>query len=148
VQRLNDCRPEDVCALERQRQQRVFRRTFHARPHRPPALRAVGPRAGDIDERHPRRDQLPGHVERHVVRHAPVAVLRHPGRGNAEAEKAGVVSGEVERVEVADVRFLQFRVLPPGRAAADGEDFFHSRIEEALAEYALSDHAGAAEEED
>jgi hypothetical protein len=35
----------------------------------------------------------------------------------------------------------EFRVLLPGGAAADGEDFFDARIEQAFAQSTLADHA-------
>ena len=41
-----------------------------------------------------------------------------------------------------------FGMLLSSAAAADGEDFFDSGIEQAFAEYALADHSGGSEEDD
>jgi hypothetical protein len=59
---------------------------------------------------------------------------------------AGLDGGEIVQVALHDL--AQFRVLLGGRAAADGDHALHVRSEQALAQHALSDHAGGAEEND
>src|SRR6266508_2731470 len=124
-------------------------------PHGAPALGAVGTRTGHVDEGHVRvllrHARRRGHRE--VVRDAPVLVLAHPGRGDTEAEEAGVVagelvlhSGEIEEVPVAELG--QLSVALPGGGTAHHEHGFDRWIEQALTQDALAHHAGGAEQDD
>ena len=83
----------------------------------------------------------------------PVALRIHADRGDAEAEEAGVISGqlgfdlrEIREIVVQD--FTQLGVLHPGRAAPDRQYFRDAGIDEAFAQDALPDHAGGAEQDD
>src|SRR4029078_4103292 len=83
----------------------------------------------------------------------PVALRIHADRRDTEAEQAGIIScqpgfdlREVREIVVQD--FMKLRVLHAGRAAPDRQYFRDARIDEALAQHALPDHAGGAKQDD
>ena len=126
VHRQNRGRPEHVRGLERQPQQRVLGRAFDARPHRPALFAAVGAAAGHIDKGHLRIEprQRGGGGEGEVVGDAAIFVFRLPRCGDAEAEEAGVVAGEVGLdvgvvVEIGADDLAQFRMLLSCDSPAD-----------------------------
>jgi hypothetical protein len=82
-----------------------------------------------------------------------VALLVHADRRNAEAEEAGVVVSELrfDRRKIEEIvmhDFAQLGMLLSGRAAPDRKHAFNAGIEQALAQHALPDHAGGAEQDD
>jgi hypothetical protein len=124
-------------------------------PHDRAALRAVGADAGDVDESHLRIQSRQdfGGGEREVIGDARVLRFVHAGGRDAEAEVAGVVAAQLafDLAIVHQVRHqqvAQFRVLDPGRRAADGRHAFDVVGQHALAQHALADHAGGAEDQD
>src|ERR1700681_2390952 len=83
----------------------------------------------------------------------PVALLAHADRRDAETEEAGVISRELrldgrktQKVIVHD--FAQLGILYAGRAAPDREHGFDISVEQTLAQHALPDHPGGAEQDD
>ena len=78
--------------------------------------------------------------------------LVHAGRRDTEREEAGIEAGKlrfdfgvVEKVGVE--KFVEFIVLLTGWGTDDGENLLYVRVEEALAQNPLADHAGCSEED-
>src|SRR5712671_3325976 len=83
----------------------------------------------------------------------PIALRVHADRGDAQTKEAGVVAGDLrfDRGKIREIvvaEFAQFWMAPPGRAAPDREHAFNAGINQAFAQDALPDHAGAAEQDD
>jgi probable blue pigment (indigoidine) exporter len=122
-------------------------------PHQPAV--DVRARAGDVDEGRLRvelgEDARRGHRE--FVRDTRVGGLVHADRGDTEAVEAGVAGGQVvanrrEVGEVVDPYLVQLRVGDAGRRAGRDEHLLDVRCEQTLAQDALADHAGRAEDGD
>ena len=83
----------------------------------------------------------------------PVAFRVHADRGDAETEKAGVVTGQfrldrgvIEEVGLQD--FLELGVLLAARPARHRKHALDTGIDQAFAQHALPDHSGGAEDDD
>ncbi len=155
MQRPDGSGSKHVGSLEGHTQQRILRRAFHPRPHRPAFLGAVGPGARHENKRHVgiEAQQRLRDRNRQVIGHAPIVRLRHPRRGDAQAVQRGIKALQPLRVpsqieQIRDHQLLQLRMPLPRAAAAHAEHHLYARIQQALAQRALPDHARGAEEDD
>ena len=150
---LDVARAEHVGRAETHGEQRIFRASLHAGPHRTAAFGAVGPRARDVAEHHRRvcGHERAGRGNRHVVRDGRIRRFPHAGGGDAEAEEAGVDRAEPFRegreVREATVQHLSdLGVLHAARCSAHDEDRRDARIVEAFEQRPRTDHTARAKQ--
>jgi hypothetical protein len=89
---------------------------------------------------------------REVVGDPGVLRLGHAHRRHAEAEETsvyfgqfGIVTGDIE--DILDQHLAELRIVHFGRTAADRDDRLDVRVQQALPDHTLADHAGRAENE-
>ena len=153
VQRLDIAGAEHV-RPEGHRQKGVLGAALDPRPHQTAALRAVRAFARDIDEGE-RRVRRQGARRRQcvVVRDPAILVLALSRRRDAEAEEARIDRREfsAESREIREVPMDDRAKLGMGkieRRPHHRDDLRDAIVKQALAQHALADHAGGAEQQD